>query len=175
MYRKRFDGLNCSIARALDEVGEWWTLLIVRECTQGRTRFDEFQSELGIARNVLTVRLERLIQLGILERFPLAERANTFGYRLTDKGEALYPVLVALIQWGDKWLSPNGQPPIKLVEDSSGQPVEKVCVRSTDGKALTFRDVRYTPGPGATATTYDVIKDRNERVLGCEADEPSTG
>lgn len=173
MYRKRFDGKNCSIARALDEVGEWWTLLIVRECTQGRTRFDEFQSELGIARNVLTVRLERLIELGILERFPIAKRANTFGYRLTDKGESLYPVLVALIQWGDEWLSPNGQPPITLIENSNGQPVEKVGVRGSDGGPLTFRDVRYIPGPGATATTYAVIKDRNERVLGNESNDLS--
>lgn len=121
MYRKRFDGMDCSIARALDEVGEWWTLLIVRECTQGSRRFDEFQSGLGIARNVLTARLERLIELDILERFPVAERANTFGYRLTSKGADLYPVLVALMQWGDKWLRPNGKPPITLVEHASGE------------------------------------------------------
>jgi DNA-binding HxlR family transcriptional regulator len=104
MQRKRFDGMNCSIARALDEVGEWWTLLIIRECTQGNTRFDEFQSELGISRNILTARLERLIELKILERFPLPERAKTFGYRLTAKGVELYPVLVALMQWGDRWV-----------------------------------------------------------------------
>ena len=79
MYRKRFSGMSCSIARALEEVGEWWSLLIVRECTQGSTRFDEFQAELGIARNVLTARLERLTDLGILERFLVKERANTHG------------------------------------------------------------------------------------------------
>jgi DNA-binding HxlR family transcriptional regulator len=115
MYRKRFDGMNCSIARALDEVGEWWTLLIERECTQGTTRFDEFQRELGIARNILTARLGRLMELDIVERFPLEERANTYGDRLTGKGLELYPVLVALMQWGDRWLAPKGKPPVALV------------------------------------------------------------
>lgn len=171
MYRKRFDGMNCSIARALDEVGEWWTLLIVRECTQGSRRFDEFQSGLGIARNILTARLERLIELEILERFPIAERANTFGYRLTSKGTDLYPVLVALMQWGDKWLTPGGKPPIKLVEHATGRPVEVVEVRAGNGQALTYQDVRFAAGPGATKATREVIKDRNERVFGDQPEE----
>ena len=105
MYRKRFTDMNCSIARALDEVGEWWSLLIVRDCTQGSRRFDEFQRELGIARNILTARLARLIELGIIEKFPLEDRANTDGYRLTAKGEELFPVLIALKQWGDCWIA----------------------------------------------------------------------
>jgi len=172
MYRKRFDGMDCSIARALDEVGEWWTLLIVRECTQGSRRFDEFQSGLGIARNVLTARLERLIELEILERFPIAERANTFGYRLTAKGADLYPVLVALMQWGDKWLTPDGRPHIRLVEHASGRPVEKVEVRAASGQALTYQDVRFAAGPGATKKTRHVIGHRNDRVLG-DPDEES--
>ena len=171
MYRKRFDGMNCSIARALDEVGEWWTLLIVRECTQGTTRFDEFQSELGIARNVLTSRLERLIELDILERYPLAERANTYGYRLTEKGDELYPVLVALMQWGDRWLSPGGKPPVALIDHASGQPVKPIAVQGKGSRALTFRDVRFAPGPGATKTTHAVIDNRNRRVLDGEDNE----
>ncbi|MFM0439454.1 winged helix-turn-helix transcriptional regulator [Paraburkholderia strydomiana] len=166
MYRKRFDSMNCSIARALDEVGEWWTLLIVRECTQGNKRFDEFQSELGIARNVLTARLERLIELKILERFPLTDRANTFGYRLTKKGADLYPILVALMQWGDKWLAPNGKPPIRLLEERSGQAIEPMEVRRPNGSHLSFSEVRYAPGPGATRATRIVIDSRNGRVLG---------
>ncbi|HVE09896.1 MAG TPA: helix-turn-helix domain-containing protein [Paraburkholderia sp.] len=166
MYRKRFDGMNCSIARALDEVGEWWTLLIVRECTQGTTRFDEFQTRLGIARNVLAARLDRLIELNIVERFPLPERANTFGYRLTDKGSELYPVLVALMQWGDRWLAPKGKPLVALVDHSSGEPVEPIAVQGKSGRSLGFRDVRFAPGPGATKTTQAMIHGRNERVLG---------
>ncbi len=166
MQRKSFSGMNCSIARSLDEVGEWWSLLIVRECTQGSMRFDEFQSQLGIARNILTARLARLTELGILERFPLEGRANTEGYRLTQKGEELYPVLVALMQWGDRWLAPDGKPPTALVDDAVGLPVERVAVRSKDGRKLSFRDVRFAPGPGATATTATVIENRNQRVLG---------
>ena len=171
MYRKRLDGTNCSIARALDEVGEWWTLLIVRECTQGTARFDEFQSQLGIARNVLTARLERLIELGIIERYPVAERANTYAYRLTEKGSELYPVLVALMQWGDRWLAPNGKPPVTLVEHSSGDPVQALSVQSREGRPLSFHEVRFAPGSGATSTTHTVIDNRNQRVLGTASGE----
>jgi DNA-binding HxlR family transcriptional regulator len=171
MQRKSFSDMNCSIARALEEVGEWWSLLIVRECTQGTRRFDAFQRELGIARNVLTARLHRLTALGIIERFALDERAGTDGYRLTTKGEALYPVLVALMQWGDHWLARDGKPPVALVEDATGAPVEPVAVHAENGRALTFRDVRFAPGPGATARTQTVIENRNRKVLG--GDRPS--
>jgi DNA-binding HxlR family transcriptional regulator len=166
MERKSFSGMNCSIARSLEEVGEWWSLLIVRECTQGACRFDEFQRGLGIARNILTVRLQRLTEHGILERFALEDRANTDGYRLTKKGEDLYPVLVALMQWGDRWLASGGRPPTALIEDGTGDPVERLTVQARDGRPLSFKDVRFAPGPGATATTQVVIDDRNRKVLG---------
>src|ERR1700753_3440885 len=166
MQRKSFSDMNCSIARALDQVGEWWSLLIVRECTQGATRFAEFQSVLGIAKNVLAARLERLTELGILERFPLEERAHADGYRLTRKGEQLYPIIVALMQWGDRWATPSGKPSVALVDDATGRPVEAIRVRAKDGRALSFRAVRFAEGPGATAATRTVIEDRNRRVLG---------
>jgi len=165
MQRKSFSRMNCSIARALEEVGEWWSLLIVRECTQGATRFEEFQKELGIARNILTVRLDRLTELGILERFALEGRANTEGYRLTQKGEELYPVLVALMQWGDRWLACDGKPPVQLVEDATGEVVEPITVRCKGGAPLSFREVRFSHGPGATENTDRVIRNRNRRVL----------
>jgi DNA-binding HxlR family transcriptional regulator len=166
MQRKSFGGMNCSIARALEEVGEWWSLLIIRECTQGASRFDEFQRELGIARNILTARLQRLTELGILERFPLEDRAKTEGYRLTAKGEDLYPVVVALMQWGDRWLAQDGKPPTALVEDATGAPIERLAVRAAGGAPLSYRDVRFTPGPGASANTYRVIEGRNKKILG---------
>lgn len=158
--------MNCSIARALEEVGEWWSLLIVRECTQGAIRFEEFQRELGIARNILAARLQRLTELGILERFPLEDRANTDGYRLTRKGEDLYPVVVALMQWGDRWCARNGKPPTALVEDATGKPIERLTVHAEGGEPLSFRQVRFAPGPGAGATTHSVIENRNRKVLG---------
>lgn len=166
MQRTSFSDMNCSIARALDQVGEWWSLLIIRECTQGATRFAEFQSALGIAKNVLASRLERLTELGILERFPLQERLNADGYRLTAKGEQLYPILVALMQWGDRWATPSGKPAVALVDDKSGQPIEPVVVRGKDGQPLSFHEVRFAPGPGATLNTHKVIADRNQKVLG---------
>lgn len=166
MQKKSFAEMNCSIAKSLDEIGEWWSLLIIREFTQGATRFDEIQSELGIARNILATRLARLIELGIVEKYSLEHRANTDGYRLTPKGEDLYPVIVALMQWGDRWTTSQGKPRTVLVEDSTGKPVERLAVHSKGGKPLSFRDVRYAPGPGARASTLLVIEKRNKLVLG---------
>src|SRR5262249_29123626 len=127
---------------------------------------------LGIARNILTTRLERLIELGVFERFPLPDRANTDGYRLTKKGEELYPVIVSLMQWGDRWLAADGKPPTALVEDATGKPIERMVVRSKNGDPLSFREVRFAPGPGARAKTMEVIGGRNQRVLG-RPGEPS--
>lgn len=166
MQRKSFSEMRCSIARALDEVGEWWTLLIVRECTQGAVRFDEIQAGLGIARNILTSRLERLIERNIIERFPLEDRPKFSGYRLTKKGEDLYPVLVALWQWGDRWLAPEGKPPTALISEATGAPIEPLEVRDGKGNLLSFRDIRFAPGPGATNVTHAIIEGRNRRVLG---------
>ncbi len=158
--------MNCSIAKSLDEIGEWWSLLIVRECTQGSSRFDEFQRELGIARNILTGRLARLTDLGIIERFALEEDRATEGYRLTEKGEDLYPVLVALMQWGDRWCANSGRPPMALLEDGTGAPIEPIAVRGKGRKTLSFRDIRFVPGPSASGKTAKAIEGRNSKVLG---------
>jgi DNA-binding HxlR family transcriptional regulator len=166
MQRKSFSDMPCSIARALDQVGEWWSLLIVRECTQGSSRFAEFQNALGIAKNILVNRLDRLIENGILERFPLEERVNADGYRLTRKGEEIYPILVALMQWGDRWATPSGKPSMALVEHKTGEPIERITVCRKGGKPLGFEEVRFAPGPGATLATHKVIADRNQKVLG---------
>jgi len=166
MQRKSFTGMNCSIARALDQVGEWWSLLIIRECTTGFRRFDEFQANLGIARNILTTRLEKLVETGILERYPLEDRVNTDGYRLTPKGEELYPVLISLLQWGDRWLAVDGKPPLTLVEDQTGEPIDRIAVQTKSGRHLSFRDIRFAPGPGATERTKGIIETRNQRILG---------
>jgi DNA-binding HxlR family transcriptional regulator len=165
MYRKTFDGMNCSIARALDQVGEWWSLLIVRECSLGTTRFDDFQRHLGIARNVLTARLNSLVEHGVLEKVLAegSERRNE--YRLTEKGEALYPVIVALMQWGDRWAGHKAS--LRLVEHRSGKPIEPMGLR-VGARTLGLRDVRLEPGPGATAKTLETIKARNRAILGVD-------
>ena len=165
MYRKTFDGMNCSIARALDEVGEWWSLLIVRECTLGTTRFDEFQRRLGIARNVLTARLNRLVELGVLEKVTAEGSERRTEYRLTEKGEDLYPVLIALLQWGDRWAGHDA--PIHVVDNATGRPIEPVALRAGK-RTLRLRDVRLEPGPGATKTTEEIVEARNRALLGTE-------
>jgi DNA-binding HxlR family transcriptional regulator len=158
--------MNCSIARALDEVGEWWSLLIVRECTLGTERFDDFQSRLGIARNVLTVRLNRLVELGIVERSTLDDGDKRSGYRLTAKGEGLYPVLVALMQWGDAWCGCKA--PVTMVESRTGKPIGPVGPRAGNGRVLGMRDVRLEAGPGATPSTVERVKARNHALLGID-------
>jgi DNA-binding HxlR family transcriptional regulator len=139
--------LNCSLARTLEVVGDWWTLLIVRDAFLGIRRFGDFQKSLGIAKNILSVRLERLAANGILERGGPERRPV---YQLADKGRALLPAIVALMQWGDQWASANN-PPV-VVTDEKGRPVASVKLKSGGGD-VTAQTVRFHPGPGATART----------------------
>lgn len=112
MKRTSFAEMDCSIARTLEVIGEWWTMLILRESFNGVRRFDGFQERLGIARNVLAARLQRLVDSGILERRRYQERPERFEYRLTDKGRDLYPVLMSCLRWGDKWAVTEAGPPV---------------------------------------------------------------
>jgi DNA-binding HxlR family transcriptional regulator len=139
--------LNCSLARTLEIVGDWWTLLIVRDAFLGVRRFGDFQRSLGIAKNILAVRLERLAMNGILERGGSDRRP---AYQLTDGGRALLPAMVALMQWGDSWASAN-KPPV-IVTDAKGRPVSPVHLKSGDDE-VSAETVRFHPGPGATART----------------------
>jgi DNA-binding HxlR family transcriptional regulator len=132
--------MRCSIARALELVGDWWTMLLVREAFMGTRRFDVFQRNLGIAPNILSSRLKTLVASGILRRVP-AGASRRAEYRLTQKGRDLFPVLIALMQWGDRWLAGQDGPPIRLLDRASGAPVT-VAVRSPDGHVLGPADVR---------------------------------
>jgi DNA-binding HxlR family transcriptional regulator len=143
-----YEGQNCSIARALEVVGERWTLLIVRDVALGLRRFDQLQENLGIARNVLTDRLSRLVDEGILERVPYSERPPRYEYRLTEKGTELRVALAALRQWGDKHLS--DEPPRLLRRRSDGTPVVAALVPEGT-ETLALEDVESVPGPGAAA------------------------
>jgi DNA-binding HxlR family transcriptional regulator len=148
VLRRDYDGQNCSIARALEVVGERWTLLIVRDVSLGYRKFDEIQENLGIARNVLTDRLNRLVQQGILERVRYSERPERFEYRLTDKGRELNIALTALRQWGDKHLSEK--PPRLLRRKSDRKPVIAALVPK-GADVLRPDEVETVPGPGFTA------------------------
>lgn len=148
MRRTSFEDMNCSLAQCLEVVGEWWTLLIVRDALFGVTRFDDFRARLGIARNVLTQRLEHLIEHGVLTREPYQDNPVRYDYRLTPKGRSLWLVVTAMRQWGDEWAAPDG-PPVQTVHTTCGNlaTVEPVC--SECGEHIAPRDLCPVLGPGA--------------------------
>jgi DNA-binding HxlR family transcriptional regulator len=148
MLGRTYEGQNCSIAKSLELIGERWTMLVVREIFLGHRRFDEMASRLDIARNVLTTRLARLVEEGVLEKVRYQERPERFEYRLTEKGIDLWPVIVSLLQFGDRYYAPDG-PPMVLRHKRCGGLVDAHRICDTCGKRLTARDVTGRPGPGA--------------------------
>jgi DNA-binding HxlR family transcriptional regulator len=145
MLKRTYEGQVCSIARTLELVGERWTLLIVRDLFLGLTRFDEFLESLGIASNVLTDRLNRLVDEGIVERVRYSERPERFEYRLTPKGRELRLVLLALMQWGDRHIS--NKPP-RIARRRSDRSRVSVALVAADGTAVKPGDLELVPGPG---------------------------
>jgi DNA-binding HxlR family transcriptional regulator len=152
MKSQTFDALNCSVARALEQVGDWWTLLIIREAFFGVRRFNEFEQHLAISRNILSARLNKLVGFGILQREKVIGRGNPQDYKLTRKGLDLFPVIVALLQWGDKWINHEQGVPVILVERSNGSGIGAVQVMSRKGRPLRASQVAVKPGPGADAS-----------------------
>lgn len=146
--RNSFAGMHCSVAQCLEVVGEWWSMLILRDAFLGVTRFDELQQRLGISRNILNQRLGRLVGAGVPEKVPYREHPPRFDYRLTDKGRDLWPVIVAMRQWGDRYAAPGG-PPVQMVHTACGRLVDAVMVCSACGARIEAQDVRAVPGPGA--------------------------
>ena len=149
MLRNDYDSQVCSIAGALEVVGERWSLLIVRDILLGLRRFDELQANLGIARNVLQTRLERLLENGVLERRRYQERPERFEYLLTEKGLDLWPAIVALMNWGDRYAPPTGGPPVVITHKDCGGPLDSHRVCEKCGARVDVREARATPGPGA--------------------------
>jgi DNA-binding HxlR family transcriptional regulator len=148
--RKSFAGMDCSVAQCLEVVGEWWSMLIVRDAFLGVTRFEDFQRRLGISRNILRDRLTTLVDAGVLVRVPYSEHPPRDDYRLTDKGRDLWPVLTAMRQWGDRYAAPCG-PPVGIVHKSCGHLAEPVLVCGSCREQVSARDYRAVPGPGRTA------------------------
>ena len=144
------DERQCSIQRSLDVLGDRWTILIMRDAFRGIRRFDELRSDLDIASPVLTDRLHRLVDAGVLVKRQYCERPPRFEYRLTEKGAALSPTLVALMRWGDDWLS-DGGPPTVLVHDACGQPLDQtfVCWHCDE----TFSPTAIASRPGINTRT----------------------
>jgi DNA-binding HxlR family transcriptional regulator len=148
MLGRTYEGQNCSIAKSLELIGERWTMLIVREVFLGNRRFDEIATRLSIARNVLTARLSWLVDEGVLTKVRYQERPERFEYRFTEKGIDLWPVIVSLLQFGDRYYAPEG-PPVVLTHKGCGGQVDEHRICNACGQRLTARDVSGRPGPGA--------------------------
>jgi DNA-binding HxlR family transcriptional regulator len=139
--RKRMNMATCPVARALDVIGDRWSLLIVRDAFDGVSRFGDFQASLGVARNILANRLKALVEEGVLEVQPASDGTAYQQYVLTPKGQTLFPVIVGLRQWGESNLFRRGERRSRLVERESGKPVARLKVSGPDGHALAFGDV----------------------------------
>ncbi len=140
---------NCSVARTLEILGDRWTLLILREVFFGVHRFDLFQKNLGVARNILTDRLKRLVEHDILERQQYQEHPPRYEYRLTERGRDLYGLILGIIRWGDRWLDGGGGAPLLLHHESCGHDLTPVTVCAHCGEEVKPPEVTYRDGPGA--------------------------
>jgi DNA-binding HxlR family transcriptional regulator len=149
MLPRTYDNQVCSVARTLERIGDRWTMLVIRDAFLGVHRFDDFQRDLGIARNVLTDRLARLVDDGILERRRYQERPERFEYRLTDKGLDLWPVLISLMKWGDRHAPAKDGPPTLMLHKDCGGTIDERFICGECGAAVDVRSAEARPGPGA--------------------------
>ena len=152
MRRKSFGNLQCPIARSLERVGEWWSMLILRDAALGLSRFDQFQESLGIAPNMLTRRLNSLVEAGLLERRRYNDHPPRHEYVLTEAGRDFRPVLWALVAWGNRHFAPEG-PSVVIVDAKTGAEADPILVDRNTGRPLVPPDFRSAPGPAATAQT----------------------
>jgi DNA-binding HxlR family transcriptional regulator len=155
----KFDPLRRSIGHILDVIGEGWSILIIREAFLGARRFEEFQGRLGIARNILTARLKKLCANEILDRVPVKKGAKRHEYVLTRKGIDMMPMLVALTQWGDRWVFGENNEPVLFLERETGQPISSVKVFSIQGEALRARNLKVVAGPGASPESRERLEE----------------
>jgi DNA-binding HxlR family transcriptional regulator len=141
LRRKSFETAVCPVARSLDVIGDWWSLLIIRDALNGLRRFGEFERSLGLAKNILTSRLKTMVDQGILELAPASDGSAYQEYVLTKKGQGLLPVLVALGQWGSDFLFERGEPRLVALDRKKGRPLKRLEVRSQEGRSLGIRDI----------------------------------
>jgi DNA-binding HxlR family transcriptional regulator len=139
--------MTCSVARALSVVGDRWSLLVLRDAFLGLRRFEDFQRDLGTTRHRLADRLRKLVEHGILERVRYQDHPPRFEYRLTEKGKDLYPVIVSLTRWGDRWMAGKAGPPIELVHKSCGRPTMPTLACPECGETVAARDMMARMGP----------------------------
>jgi len=152
MKHKSFGKMQCPVARSLERVGEWWSILIIRDALHGLTRFDQFEESLGIAPNMLTRRLAALVKAGVLEKRRYSERPPRYEYMLTERGRDFQPVIVAMQTWGNKHFAPEGAS-VLLVHAKTGAAADPVMVDRKTGRPLTAPEYVVAPGPAAGEAT----------------------
>jgi DNA-binding HxlR family transcriptional regulator len=157
MQHKSFADMPCPIARSLEHVGEWWSMLILRDALRGARRFDEFQTNLAIAPNILTRRLNSLVESGLLERCRYSERPARYEYIPTEKARDFRPVLWMLLAWGNKHFAPEG-PSLLIVDAKTGEEADPIVVDRATGRPLASPDFALAAGPAAS--------DRKRRLYG---------
>ena len=148
MQLDAIDNVPCSVARTLAVIGERWTLLIIRDCFYGVARFNEFQLRLGVTRHILSDRLKKLVAAEVLERHLYQTRPNRYTYQLTQKGKELYPILMAMVRWGDKWASNELGAPVEYIHEPCGCVMQGVVSCSECGGEIHVDDVTPARGPG---------------------------
>ncbi|MBK5558643.1 helix-turn-helix transcriptional regulator [Pseudomonas sp. TH05] len=134
--RTRLQGAECPVARSLDAIGDWWSLLIVRDAFDGIRRFGEFQRNLGMAKNILAARLRTLVNHGIFQVVPASDGSAYQEYVLTEKGKGLFPLIIGLRQWGEAFFFEAGEAHSRVVDRENGQPVQALELRAADGRLL---------------------------------------
>ncbi|MDE2583643.1 MAG: helix-turn-helix transcriptional regulator [Rhodospirillales bacterium] len=162
MQRTSFGNMHCPIARSLERVGEWWSILILRDAFYGLARFDEFQKSLGVAPNMLTRRLNALVEAGLLERRRYQERPPRYEYVLTARGRDFHPVLLALLAWGNRHFAPEGAS-VQIARADTGAPVEPMVVDRATGRRIAGPDYIVVPGPGADDGVRRRLAERGAR------------
>jgi DNA-binding HxlR family transcriptional regulator len=156
MNRDRFADMACSVARTAGLVADPWTLLVLRDLFLGVTRFEQFCRDLGVATNVLTDRLDRLVTAGLVDREPYQEHPVRYEYRLTESGTDFYGALAGLMAWGDRHLAPDG-PPLRLLHTTCGHITTPVVTCDHCGGELALADVQARLGPGGAATAGTAV------------------
>ncbi len=142
----RYNNLDCSVARTLEHIGERWTFMVLRDAIYGVRRFDDFQTSLGIARNILTKRLTKLVDAGIMRKEAYQEHPPRYEYLLTEKGRDLVPILTSLLAWGDQWETEN-QPPVRLIHTTCDSVMHSQSVCSECGGEINVFNLRLDPVP----------------------------
>ena len=166
MTRKSLGHLNCGWAQAAEAIGDKWSILIVRDAFFGVRTFSAFETSLGISKNILTQRLEHLVKHEILKKQLIGLGSTRFEYRLTEKGDALLPVIIALAQWSDERVFGEGKEPYKVMDRASNKPIKRMAIQNEDGEEMEFADLMLTAGPGAN--------ENNKRLVELMAEQSST-